>query len=369
MFVAVIAQLSVFLSEHVTTPGITQYVLLFVPVWWVWIGGNFYTERFETEDLSQRVFTFLQMLPLATLAASVHEGFGRTADAFGWSYIAARSVILFLWVRAGWHNPVARPMTDRFALGFAISIACWFLSLGRPLPEAMFLRGLGLFLDLATPFTTFRQQESLPRFSTSRLPERFGLFVVMVLGEAVVAVVAGASKLPELGAHAVVTMTLTLLVVFAIWWVYFEQVYGRRTRPPFARQALWGYFHMPLVVATVAFAAGVVKAMANEGAGPDAATRWLIAGSLATVFASLGLIESTLESRSALDRSPWKRAFVRFTAAAAVLALGPAWLPGGAPALMTGALFCMVGQVYDGWFLRLRCASAAGAEPEAASGI
>ncbi len=162
MFVAVIAQLSQFQSEHGSARGLLQFVLLFVPVWWVWIGGNFYNERFETEDLSQRVFTFLQMLPLATMAASVHEGFGRTADAYGWSYIAARSIILFMWLRAGWHNPEARPMTDRFALGFTLSIACWVLSIGKPLPEAMFLRGLGLFLDPATPFTTFRQIHHVP---------------------------------------------------------------------------------------------------------------------------------------------------------------------------------------------------------------
>ncbi len=58
MFVAVIAQLSAFQSEHVGWRGGLEFVLLFVPVWWIWIGGNFYTERFETEDLSQRVFVF-----------------------------------------------------------------------------------------------------------------------------------------------------------------------------------------------------------------------------------------------------------------------------------------------------------------------
>ena len=43
------------------------------------------------------MFAFAQMLPLATMAASVHDGFGRTADAHAWSYIAARSVIPYLW--------------------------------------------------------------------------------------------------------------------------------------------------------------------------------------------------------------------------------------------------------------------------------
>lgn len=357
IFVAVISQLSQFQSEHVSARGVLEFVLLFVPVWWVWIGGNFYTERFETEDLSQRIFTFLQMIPLATMAASVHDGFGRTADAYGWSYIAARSVILFLWLRAGWHNPVARPMTSRFALGFALSILFWVLSIGQPLPRAMVLRGVGLFLDLATPFTTMRIQEALPRFSTSRLPERFGLFVVIVLGEAVVAVVQGASRLVDLTPYAITTVVLTLLVIFALWWVYFDQVYGRRSRPPLERQALWGYFHMPLLMAIVAFAAGVVQALGHAGAPLPAATRALIVGGLASAFACFALIEWTLETRGTLDRSPLWRVFVRLVAALSVLLLGLGWLPGGAAGLMLGALACMVGQVFDGWFLRARCAS------------
>ncbi len=295
------------------------------------------------------------MLSLAAMAASVHDGFGRTADAFAWSYISARSVILFMWWRAGKHNPVARPMTDRFVVGFLLSIVCWFLSVGRALPVAMGLRGLGLTIDLATPFTTFRQQQALPSYSTSRLPERFGLFVVIVLGEAVVAIVQGTSRLPELTAHAVLTMSLTLLVVFALWWVYFEQVHGRRTRPPLLRQAIWGYLHMPLLMATVAFAAGVVQALAHDQARLGTSAHGLIVGSIAVAFVSLGLIEWTLEARGMHDRTPFKRAGVRIVAALSVLGIGALRIPGATAGLMVGILLCMVGQVYDGWFLRLRC--------------
>ena len=41
VFVAVIAQLSTFQSEHVGWRGVLEFVLLFVPVWWIWIGGTF----------------------------------------------------------------------------------------------------------------------------------------------------------------------------------------------------------------------------------------------------------------------------------------------------------------------------------------
>jgi low temperature requirement protein LtrA len=53
--VVVIAEL----AGHVSVAGVLGFIILFLPVWWVWIGGTFYTERFETGDLSYRVFTFL----------------------------------------------------------------------------------------------------------------------------------------------------------------------------------------------------------------------------------------------------------------------------------------------------------------------
>ncbi len=51
VFVAVIAQISHYLAGHMTWEGLAGYALLFVPVWWVWIAGTYYNERFETFGL------------------------------------------------------------------------------------------------------------------------------------------------------------------------------------------------------------------------------------------------------------------------------------------------------------------------------
>lgn len=353
-FVAVIAQLSTRLSHQPTWAGVGEFVAMMTPVWWVWIGGTFYNERFETEDLSQRVFTLLQMIPLATMAGAIHGGFGDTSRYFAWSYVAARSVLVVMWLRGGWHNPVARPMTDRFALGFLISIALWTASVYVPAPARVLLWAAGLLIDLLTPITTLKFQAQLPAFSMSRLHERFGLFVVIVLGEAVVAIVEGIAHLLVFTPLAIGTVTLTLVVVFSLWWVYFDHVMGRIARPPFWRQAIWSYSHLPLLMALVAFAAGVAQAVELGMHDIPSPIRWLIAGSLAVVLLSLGVIEWTLYPRGAGDRSPMLRAVVRFVAAALVLALGPGWIPGGVLGLMLGILVCMVGQIFDGWILHGR---------------
>jgi low temperature requirement protein LtrA len=373
VFVAVIAQLSQRLSEHVSWPGVLAFVGLLAPVWWIWLAANVYTERFETEDLSQRVFTLLVMIPVTVMGAAIHGNLAHTSTTFAWGYIGARGVLIFMWVRGGWHNPVVRPTTDRFILGFLIGLSFWVASTLVPLPWRAMLWAAGLLVDVATPVFTFRFQDSLPRFS-SRLPERYGLLVVIVLGEAIAAIVHGIARLGEVTPLAIATAVLTLLVVFGVWWVYFDHVMGRPTREPFWRQGLRSYIHLPLVIGIVAYAAGVAEAIALGTHDTPAPVRWLMVSAISLTFVALGLIEWVSDSQNAADRSPTQRMLVRFTAALAVLFIGPGWMPGGVLGLNAALFGCMVGQIADGWFLRQRVevaedlAPADGVEP-AADGV
>ena len=92
VFVAVIAQLSHNLALHMSWSGLAGYVLLFVPVWWVWIAGTYYNERFETYGLETRVFTFLQMLPVAAMAVFAHGALDSTGAEFALAYAAAWTI-------------------------------------------------------------------------------------------------------------------------------------------------------------------------------------------------------------------------------------------------------------------------------------
>jgi low temperature requirement protein LtrA len=139
VFVVVISELARYLSGHVSLEGVLSFALLFVAVWWVWIGGTYYTERFETEDLSYRIFTFLQMLPLAAMAVFVHAGLGEGSGGFALSYAVARSLMTLMWLRGGYHDRAFRPVAKRFGIGFCFS-ALRDLSLH---PRALALRPLG----------------------------------------------------------------------------------------------------------------------------------------------------------------------------------------------------------------------------------
>ena len=91
VFVVVIAELAHYLATHLSLSGVAGYALLFVPAWWVWIGGVFYNERFETYDISVSLFTFGLMIPVAAIALFVHDALGATSTGFALAYATARA--------------------------------------------------------------------------------------------------------------------------------------------------------------------------------------------------------------------------------------------------------------------------------------
>lgn len=354
VFVVVIAELANHLAGHVSVDGLLGFMILFLPVWWVWIGGIYYNERFETEDISYRLFVFLQMLPIAALAVFVHDGLGTTSVQFAISYAVVRIMLILMWLRGGWHEPRSRPVTNRYALGFTISVLLFLASTLIAPPLRFLMWGIGMALDVLTPVTTLRYQAHLPRFSTSRLPERYGLFVLIVLGETIVRAVHG---IAERGAFTLVTAgegTLGLGLAFGLWWVYFDFVARRPPRPGVWWSLFWGYLHLPLVMGIVAIGAGISNVLAHHEETLAAPDRWLSTGAVAVTLITIGLLELVLRRDPDEPTNPRVSAGLKFAGALLALALG--WLGGGTgrAALLAMLLLSVLIQIIYGTYVWYR---------------
>jgi low temperature requirement protein LtrA len=297
VFVVAVSQLAHNLSKDVTLTGFLGFVVLFIPVWWAWIGTTFYANRFDSDSVVRRLLMGLQMLAVAALAVNVHHGLGTSSVGFALSYAAARMVLVVEYLWAGRHIPVARGLTTRYAIGFAIAACLWLISAFVPIGFRFILWALGLAIDFATPLTAQQhQRQLLPHFE--HLPERFGLFTIIVLGEAIIAVVNGVAE-----RHWDVSSALAAIfgfgIAFSLWWVYFENVEGSALRAAGASGRIkifqiWLYMHLPLVIGLAATGVGVehVVLSAANRALPDA-ERWLICGSVALCFLSLAILHRT----------------------------------------------------------------------------
>jgi low temperature requirement protein LtrA len=260
VFVAAIGQLATTLGDDYSWTGMLRFCIVFVPVWWAWVGHTFYLTRFDTEDVGHRLLTLAQMAAATSLAIHVSAALGATSAGFALSYAAARFILVAEYLRAGHHIPLVRPLTNRYSRGFGVAAILWALSVLLPLPWRFGLWGVALAVDILTPLTAGQLHVRFPPHLT-HLPERFGLFTIIVIGEAVISVVYGIGR-------SVLTLTsgiaglMGLLVAYALWWGYFEGARGaaalvlNESRHTWRYQQ-WLYSHLPLLMGITATAVGV----------------------------------------------------------------------------------------------------------------
>ncbi len=216
-----------------------------------------------------------------------------------------------------------------------------------PAPGRFLLWGVGIIVDLITPFTASKfQLKLLPH--ASHLPERFGLFTIIVLGEAIIAVVDGVSQ-QEWDVFSVIAAVFGLSIAFSLWWVYFDNLGGApiqtaRTEGKISTIAIWLYTHLPLVIGIAAAGVGVEEVlMSKQTVALADDMRWLLCGSVALCYLSLGILHRTGVIRYCKIRSKYR---VGATVAVIAIALfGKNLLPVTAIGLV--ALVCGVQVVQD----------------------
>ena len=324
LFAAVVAQLTFELSQDLSGFGVLTFVALCVPVWWAWVGQSFYATRFDTDDLGHRLFIIAQMFAVAAMAVNVHAGLGRGSAGFALSYAAVRFLLVGEYLGAHVFVPDARALTRRYGLGFGLAAAIWLVSAWVPAPARFYLWGLGLLIDFATPLSAGKLHAQLAPHAT-HLPERFALFILIVLGEAIAGVVMGLTTHPW-SAQSGLTAALGLSIAFSLWWVYFDNIDGAAIRAARAQGRIWLYqgwlyVHLPLVMGLAASAVGVEYAVASpQDLVLPPGERWLVCGATALVLLSIGCIQLFIDaSRGEIQKT---RLAFRFGGAAAALVLG-----------------------------------------------
>jgi low temperature requirement protein LtrA len=261
VFVVAVAALSGRLHEDASLAGILLFAGLFVPVWWAWVGHTIYAARFDTDDLVHRLATAAMMLAAAAMAVQIPTSLEDGSAGFAAAYVGARGILVLLYLGARFSVPEARGVTNLYIAGFTLGTGLWAVSILVPPPARYALWAAGLAVDFATPWIG-RRLGVLRGFplDTSHLPERFGLFTIIVLGETILGVVGGMSEV-RWQAASVVTAALAFAVAVCIWWIYFTFV----EEAPFAYNLGSGqpyiYSHLPIVVAVAVIGVGMRHAI------------------------------------------------------------------------------------------------------------
>jgi low temperature requirement protein LtrA len=261
VFVVAVAQLSGAYAHHFDWAGAAGSMLLLLAMWWCWLGHTFHATRFDEQRRGQRLLGLAQIGAVTAIGYGVADAFGTRGVAFACGVAAFKALLALAYVgERRWAG--ARGLIRAYASLYAVQAALWAGSALLEPKARLAAWCAALALDLVSPWW-------VARFTTrvqphpEHLPERFGLFTIILLGEGMASVVHALDHGGALTTQALAAAALGAVVTFLCWVGYFEfgRAHGERHVASAAqgrRLRLWAYGHVPLYVGIASLAAGTV---------------------------------------------------------------------------------------------------------------
>lgn len=307
-FVLVIAETAGGLRKHQTGHGVLVFTGLFTVVWWSWMSSTLYANRFDHDDAVYRLHKLSGMFIVLGLAASVSGATGKYANTFILCYVGLRLLLLSQYARAYRHVVEARAGIRIYLAGTAAGALLWAASLAAPAPARYVLWAAGVLVDAVAPLLVTVSRAQVP-LHPEHLPERFALFVILVLGESVAGIAHGVSGASWTGRSVAVAAACFVLTA-ALWWSYFDlagaaakhllnEAGGSAGGPA---HDVYVYGQLPLCLALAAVGAGVQTIIRDSPGVATAGTRAVLAGGVALYLASISLTNAGMSQRG---RTGW----------------------------------------------------------------
>jgi low temperature requirement protein LtrA len=315
VFVFAVTQISHHLLGHLSWAGAGQSALLLAVVWWSWNYTTWVTNELDPESPVVRLLMIGLMLASLMMAVAIPHAFEEDALLFVGSYLALQvGRHAFLTFVAAEPGGLERERAGRILTWFVAAGVFWVAGALADGPARTALWLVALAVDYGAPLVLFwvpgrtRLRGDTWVVKTSHFSERFGLFIIIALGESIVVTGATTSELGLDGRTAAAFAT-AFLTTAAMWWLYFTGVAKiaelrlarAADRTSMARDA-YTYLHVVLVAAIVVGAVGdeLVIAHPSEPLG-DAELAVVVGGP------ALYLVAHTLFRLRVSGTTGWRR--------------------------------------------------------------
>jgi low temperature requirement protein LtrA len=270
VFVFAITQVTSLLANDPTSAGVLRGMLVLVALWWAWTGYAWLTSTMDVDEGGVRLAMLASMGAMLVVALAVPGAFGDDAVLFGVAYLLVRLLHIVLYAIVGRDDPDLLGAVLRFAptaiLGASLLVLAGFLEGG----ERVAVWVLALAIDYGGP-AVFGGGRGW-RIAPEHFAERHGLIILIALGESIVAIGVGAGF--ELVTGVIVAAALGIVVVSALWWLYFDVAAilarSRLMQASGVEQARlardsYSYLHLPMVAGIVLFALGLKTTLGHVG--------------------------------------------------------------------------------------------------------
>ncbi|TMM05078.1 MAG: low temperature requirement protein A [Actinobacteria bacterium] len=262
VFAFAVTQVVTLLARDPTWGGFGRSMLALALVWWAWSAFVWVANAFDDEARELRLVLLVAMGFIFVAGLALPHAFEQRGTLFAVSYAVVRFLHLALYAQASRAGRAQWSAIAGFAItvvvGMALLIAGSFLASGPR--TALWL--VAAAIDYAGPAWFSRQRlRSLQRVAVAHFAERYGLFVIICLGESIVAIGAQASS--ALTAHTLVLFSLCFVATVGLWWTYFDELARTaqerlrvHTDPVLAAADAYSYIHLVIVAGIIIFAVG-----------------------------------------------------------------------------------------------------------------
>jgi low temperature requirement protein LtrA len=338
VFVFAVTQVTTLLSDDLSWTGFGHGMLVLALVWWAWSAYVWAANAEQEESRVLRGVLLLGMVLIFIAGLSLPHAFADRATVFACSYAGVRLLHLALYAhasrrgRASWSAIVGFATT--VVLGMTLLIGGSFLG------EAarVVLWTLAVAIDYAGPAWLTRERlRGLQEVAVAHFAERYSLFVIICLGESIVAIGLSANERP-MDADLIAAVALGLLATIGLWWTYFDRFASTaETRlrehddPVLAAADGYSYLHLVIVAGIIVFAVGMKVTIHDLGEPLAGAARLALCGGIAMYL--LGNVAFRLRMVGAVG-------YAKLAGAAGLL--GVFVLGGGLSALWVAALATLV---------------------------
>jgi len=314
VLVFAITQIAALLHENHGWAALGRALIVFVPIYWAWVGTSVHCNLHDTDNPTDRAGILALALCALFMAIAVPAAYGQRGLLFGAAYFALRAILAVLYFR-GRRITLVTPLVAACVTG-PLMLAGGLV----PVPARTVLWGLAAVVDLATP-RVLRRRLLAVAFDAGHLVERFGLFVIIALGESVVDIGASAARSETLSLATILAVAASFVLASGLWWVYFvyatsairHALATARIQTDIVRPVLsWG--HLSFVGAIIAVAIGLTEVVTHPSADLEPGTAALLFGGTALYLATFGYTRYRMFHT-------WAK--TRLTAAAVVLVLLP----------------------------------------------
>lgn len=294
VYVFAVTQLTRFLADDLTWPGVLHVAVLLCAVWWAWMYTAWVTNWLHPDVRAVRVVLLGVMLASLVVSATLPEAFGGRGLVFAVTYVVmqlGRTVFVLFAVR---RDAGLLRNFQRIATWLVLSGACWlaggFVTGGAR--DGLWVAAV--VVDFLAPVCGFyvpllgRSVTADWTIAGDHLAERCQLFMIITLGESILDT-GSTLGTATLTAPTVTAFVLAFLGTVALWWVYFDRsaedssrAIAGSTDPGRLGRSAYTYFHLPMVAGIIVTAVADEKVIAHPFGHSSAAV-------VATTLAGPGL--------------------------------------------------------------------------------